>query len=113
MPANAGIFHSNWNPNGFGNMDQSTKKLNAAKAALEYIQDGVILGVGTGSTVNILIDLLPAIRNKIEAVVSSSVETKTKLEQYDFKVSMLNEVGDIDLYTDKFMCSTCEDLLAC
>lgn len=100
MPANAGIFHSNWNLNGYGNMDQSAKKLNAAKASLEYIQDGMILGVGTGSTVNILIDLLPAIRNKIEAVVSSSVETETRLKQYDFKVSMLNQVGDIDLYID-------------
>jgi ribose 5-phosphate isomerase A len=100
MPANAGIFHSNYNPNKCDNMDQSTKKLNTAKASLEYIQNGIILGVGTGSTVNILIDLLPTIRNKIEAVVSSSVETKARLEQHGFKVSLLNQVGDIDLYID-------------
>lgn len=81
-------------------MDQSEKKLNAAKASLEYIQDGMILGVGTGSTVDCLIDLLPAIRNKIEAVVSSSAETKAKLEKHGFEVSLLNQVGDVDLYID-------------
>ena len=81
-------------------MDQSEKKLNAAKASLEYIQDGMILGVGTGSTVDCLIDLLPAIRNKIEAVVSSSDETKARLEKHGFEVSLLNQVGDVDLYID-------------
>ena len=81
-------------------MDQSEKKLNAAKASLEYIQDGMILGVGTGSTVDCLIDLLPAIRNKIEAVVSSSAETKAGLEKHGFEVSLLNQVGDVDLYID-------------
>jgi len=81
-------------------MDQSAKKLNAAKASLEYIQDGIILGVGTGSTVDFLIDLLPTVRNKIETVVSSSAETKARLEQHGFEVSMLNEVGDVDLYID-------------
>ncbi|MCZ6808174.1 MAG: ribose-5-phosphate isomerase RpiA [Proteobacteria bacterium] len=81
-------------------MDQSEKKLNAAKASLEYIQDGMILGVGTGSTVDCLIDLLPAIRNKIEAVVSSSAETQARLEKHGFEVSLLNQVGDVDLYID-------------
>ena len=81
-------------------MDQSAKKLNAAKASLEYIQDGMILGVGTGSTVDFLIDLLPTIRNKIDAVVSSSAETKARLEQHGFEVSRLNQVGDVDLYID-------------
>ena len=81
-------------------MDQSAKKLNAAKASLEYIQDGIILGIGTGSTVDFLIDLLPTVRNKIEAVVSSSAESTARLEQHGFEVSMLNTVGDIDLYID-------------
>ncbi len=81
-------------------MDQSAKKLNAAKASLEYIAEGTVLGVGTGSTVNFLIDLLPTIRNKIEAVVSSSTETTTRLERHGFEVSMLNKVGDVDLYID-------------
>lgn len=81
-------------------MDQSEKKLNAAKASLEYIQNGIILGIGTGSTVDFLIDLLPSIRNKIEAVVSSSAETEARLEKHGFEVSMLNQVGDVDLYID-------------
>jgi len=81
-------------------MDQAQKKRNAAKASLEYIQDGYILGIGTGSTVNALIELLPSVRNKIDAVVSSSVATTEKLEQLGFEVATLNAVGDLDLYID-------------
>jgi len=81
-------------------MDQSAKKLSAAKASLEYIQDGFVLGVGTGSTVNLLVDLLPDIRGKIESVVSSSRETTVRLEEHGFEVSTLNSVGDLDLYID-------------
>jgi len=81
-------------------MDQSTKKLTAAKASLEYFLDGYVLGVGTGSTVNFLVDLLPDIRHKIEAVVSSSMETTARLEKHGFDVSTLNSVGDLDLYID-------------
>lgn len=81
-------------------MDAKEKKLIAAKASLDYIQDGIVLGVGTGSTVNELIDLLPSIRDKIEAVVSSSSATTARLEELDFEVSMLNAVGDVDVYID-------------
>tara|TARA_B110000116_G_C16786853_1_gene561370 strand:+ start:216 stop:875 length:660 start_codon:yes stop_codon:yes gene_type:complete len=81
-------------------MDQITKKLIAAKAALEYIEEGCVLGVGTGSTVNEFIDLLPSIREKIESVVSSSLATTRRLEELGFEVSMLNSVGDIDVYMD-------------
>jgi ribose 5-phosphate isomerase A len=81
-------------------MDQSEKKLIAAKASLDYIQDGMIVGVGTGSTVNHLIDLLPSVRDKIQAVVSSSMATTTRLEELNFEVSTLNSVGDVDVYID-------------
>jgi len=81
-------------------MDQSDKKLNVAKASLEYIQDGFVLGVGTGSTVNFLVDLLPDIRNKIDKVVSSSKETTARLEGHGFEVTTLNSAGDLDLYID-------------
>lgn len=81
-------------------MDQTASKLNAAKASLEYIEDGVTLGVGTGSTVNLLIDLLPDVRSRIEAVVSSSTESTERLEKLGFEVSTLNSVGDLDLYVD-------------
>lgn len=81
-------------------MDQDAKKLIAAKASLQYIQNGTILGVGTGSTVNHLIDLLPDVREKIETVVSSSEASTALLNANGFEVSRLNAVGDIDLYID-------------
>ena len=81
-------------------MDQDSKKLIAAKAALNYIQSGTILGVGTGSTVNQLIELLPGVREKIETVVSSSAASTALLEERGFDVSRLNAVGDLDLYID-------------
>ena len=56
-------------------MDQDQKKLIAAKASLNYIESGIVLGVGTGSTVNHLIDFLPSVQDKIKAVVSSSTAT--------------------------------------
>lgn len=81
-------------------MDQSGKKLIAAKASLDYIQDGMNVGVGTGSTVNHLIDMLPSVRDKIHAVVSSSIATTSRLEELGFEVSTLNSIGDVDVYID-------------
>ena len=81
-------------------MDQDAKKRRAAEASISYIEDGVTLGVGTGSTVNHLIELLPDVRNKIDAVVSSSAESTRRLEEAGFEVSKLNSVGDIDVYID-------------
>ena len=81
-------------------MDSSEKKRNAAKASLEFIEPGTILGIGTGSTVNELIAILPGARDKIDAVVSSSKASTELLEQQGFEVSTLNEAGDVDLYID-------------
>lgn len=81
-------------------MDASDKKRNVATAALEYIQPGTSLGVGTGSTVNFLIELLPSVRDRIDSVVSSSRASTELLRQQGFEVSTLNEVGDFDLYID-------------
>ncbi len=81
-------------------MNQSGKKRSAALAALEFIQPGSLLGVGTGSTVNFLIDELASLRNRIDAVVASSVETSRRLTAAGFEVSELSEVGDLDLYID-------------
>ena len=81
-------------------MDASDKKRNAAKAAMEFIEPGTTLGVGTGSTVNLLIEMLPEIRDKIDRVVSSSKASTALLEANGFEVSTLNEVGDYDLYID-------------
>ena len=81
-------------------MDTSIGKRIAAKAALDFIEPGVNLGVGTGSTVNQLIELLPEVRNRIESVISSSRATTELLEEQGFEVSTLNQVGDPDLYID-------------
>ena len=81
-------------------MNVSDKKRNAATASLEFIKPGTSLGVGTGSTVNFLIELLPQVRDKIDSIVSSSKASTALLEDLGFRVSTLNEVGDIDLYID-------------
>ena len=81
-------------------MDSSDKKRRAAEASLEYIEPGVVLGVGTGSTVNELIELLPTVRERIDKVVSSSRDSTALLEGHGFEVSTLNEVGDVDVYID-------------
>ena len=81
-------------------MDQNEKKLNVAKAAVKHIHNDCILGMGTGSTVNFLIDLLPEIKNKISAVASSSVQTENLLKMNGFEVQALNQLGMLDLYID-------------
>jgi len=81
-------------------MDTTAKKMSAAKAALEFIETGVTIGVGTGSTVNSLIDFLPSYRERIDAIVSSSSATTERLEKLGFDVATLSETGDIDLYID-------------
>lgn len=81
-------------------MESSEKKRNAAKASLEYIEPGTILGIGTGSTVNELIAMLPGVRDKIDTLVSSSKVSTELLERQGFEVSTLNEAGDVDLFID-------------
>jgi ribose 5-phosphate isomerase A len=81
-------------------MDSNNKKRIAAEASLAFIEPGTALGVGTGSTVNHLIELLPAVRDRIDRVVSSSRASTKLLEELGFEVSTLNEAGDIDLYID-------------
>ena len=81
-------------------MNLDSKKLKVAKSSLDYIEHDCVLGVGTGSTVNFLIDLLPDLINKIQAVVSSSDESTKRLEAHGFEVSNLNNIGNIDLYID-------------
>ena len=80
-------------------MSQQLKlKQDVAKAALAYIDDGMILGVGTGSTVNCLIELLPQVR--LKGAVASSKVTQDKLEALGIEVMDLNYVGELDLYID-------------
>jgi len=81
-------------------MDATDKKRKAAEAALEFVEPGVVLGVGTGSTVNQFIDLLPSIPDRIDKLVSSSRNSTALLQEKGFDVSTLNEVGAIDVYVD-------------
>ena len=81
-------------------MDQNTKKQMVAESVLDYIDNGEILGIGSGSTVNILIALLPKVRNKIQNVVSSSVNSTKLLEANGFEVQELNSIGRLTKYID-------------
>jgi len=81
-------------------MDSSNKKRNAAKASLEFVEPGAVVGIGTGSTVNELIRLLPTVKDRIDKVVSSSKASSTLLQELGFEVSTLNEVGPVDIYID-------------
>lgn len=80
--------------------DQDTGKRLAARAALDLIRPGCLLGVGTGSTVNFFIEALPNLHSKIGAIVSSSDASTKKLEEAGLEVSDLNDVGGLDLYVD-------------
>jgi ribose 5-phosphate isomerase A len=81
-------------------MDATEKKRKAAEASLEFIEPGMTVGIGTGSTVNELIKLLPSVKDRIDKVVSSSKASTTLLEQHGFQVERLNEVGALDIYID-------------
>jgi ribose 5-phosphate isomerase A len=80
--------------------EQDSNKRRAALAAMSYLQDGIVLGVGTGSTVNHFIDALPAERSRLDAVVSSSEQSTARLRALGIEVSELSDVPVIDLYID-------------
>jgi len=70
----------------------------AAEAALAHLPKGGVLGVGTGSTVNFLIELLPQLQ--LEAAVSSSQATTDRLKKLGIEVVEMNQVGSLDAYVD-------------
>ena len=79
-------------------MDATEKKRKAAEASLQFIEPGMVVGIGTGSTVNELIKLLPSIKDRIDKVVSSSKASTELLKELGFEVSRLNEAGPSDVY---------------
>ncbi len=81
-------------------MTQDANKRQAAAEALSFIKDGMALGVGTGSTVDIFIELLAPLANKLGAVVSSSERSTRKLAAAGIRTVELNSTGDLDLYVD-------------
>ena len=78
--------------------NQHAQKQAAAQAALQYIEDDMILGVGTGSTVNCLIELLPQL--KLAGAVASSQVTEDRLRALGIEIVDLNFAGTLDLYID-------------
>jgi ribose 5-phosphate isomerase A len=76
------------------------KKRLAARAALDYVIDGAVIGVGTGSTVNFFIEALIPYRNRVRAAVSSSNASTERLLAGGITVLDLNEVDDLGVYVD-------------
>jgi ribose 5-phosphate isomerase A len=81
-------------------MSNDDLKKRAAEAALEYVEDNLVLGVGTGSTVNYFIDALARIKHRIDGVVSSSEATTQRLKSSGIPVLDLNAAGPLPLYVD-------------
>ena len=80
-------------------MKESGKK-SAALAALDFIEDDMVIGVGSGSTVDFFINALPSVKGKIHGAVASSIATANKLKALSIPVIDLNSAGEIPLYVD-------------
>ena len=81
-------------------MTADEKKKAVALAALEYVESGWVIGVGTGSTANHFIDGLAKIKGKLDGAVASSSATAERLKQVGIPVLDLNATGDLPLYVD-------------
>ncbi len=81
-------------------MTQDELKQEVAKAAIEYVKAGTVIGVGTGSTANFFIDELAKIKGKIEGAVASSVATADRLKGHGIPVYDLNDVNGLSVYVD-------------
>src|SRR5260221_13015196 len=81
-------------------MDANAQKKAAAEAALQYVEDDMVVGVGTGSTVNFFIDALAAKRARIKSTVASSEASAKRLRELGIPVVELNDTDGCDLYVD-------------
>ena len=81
-------------------MTQDELKQAVAEAALDYVVEGKIVGVGTGSTARLFIEALAGMKDRIAGAVASSEDTKRRLEGHGIKVFDLNDVTDIPVYID-------------
>ena len=79
---------------------QQLQKQQVAEAALRYVREDSVLGVGTGSTVNCFIDALAKSGKRIEAAVSSSEATTARLQAIGVEVTDMNSAGTLDVYVD-------------
>lgn len=81
-------------------MTQDELKQAVARAAIDYVVDGEIIGVGTGSTANFFIDELAKIKQRIKGAVASSEATAARLRGHGIEVFDLNDVESISVYVD-------------
>jgi len=81
-------------------LNNNDYKKQAALAAISYIEDDMIIGIGTGSTVNYFIDALRDVKHKIEGVVASSKVSEAKLKALQLPIIDPNSVQNIPLYVD-------------
>ena len=81
-------------------MPAENNKRMAARAALEYVRSGDIVGVGSGSTVRHFIDALVEIKPRIEGAVAGSEASEAQLRHCGIPVLGLNETGDLPIYID-------------
>jgi len=81
-------------------MTQDEMKQAVARAAIDYVVDGEIIGVGTGSTANFFIDELGKIKDRIKGAVASSEATAQRLQSHGIKVFDLNDVASMSVYID-------------
>jgi ribose 5-phosphate isomerase A len=81
-------------------MNQDEMKKQAAIAALDYLPDSGIIGVGTGSTVNHFIDALAPMKGRFEGAASSSEASTERLKSHGIPVIDLNAAGELEVYVD-------------
>ncbi len=81
-------------------MDQESLKKQSAEAALSYVREDTVIGVGTGSTVKYFIEALASMKSRIAGTVASSVDTEKQLRALGIPVLDLNAASQIDLYVD-------------
>ncbi|MGZ3241863.1 MAG: ribose-5-phosphate isomerase RpiA [Burkholderiaceae bacterium] len=81
-------------------MTQDELKQAVARAAIDYVVDGEIVGVGTGSTANFFIDELGKIKHRIKGAVASSEATAARLQSHGIQVFDLNDIESMPVYID-------------
>jgi len=81
-------------------MDQDALKKQVAEAALRFVPEGEVIGVGTGSTANFFIDGLATLKYRIKGAVASSDASADRLKSHGIAVLSLNDVDSLPVYVD-------------
>jgi len=81
-------------------MTQDELKRQVAEAALKYVVEDAVVGVGSGSTVNLFIDALAKMKGRIEGAVAASEASAGRLRQHGIRVFDLNSVNELPVYVD-------------